>query len=79
MTGRESGRSGKKSKDASDDDLARLVDEIAEHMRQGEEVNWRDCISQHPRHAAALRELAPAIEMLAKFGVANREPPSGSP
>ncbi|HLJ12551.1 MAG TPA: hypothetical protein VKU82_15255 [Planctomycetaceae bacterium] len=51
-----------------DDDLARIVDELAERRRRGETLDWPACLRQHPRHAAALKELAPAIEILAKFG-----------
>jgi hypothetical protein len=55
------------SKNAADEELARLVDELAERLRRGESLDWPACLKRNPRYAEALKELAPAIEAIAKY------------
>lgn len=56
---------GINSPQADDEQLALVVNELAERLCEGERLDWRACLKEHPREAAALKELAPAIEMLA--------------
>jgi hypothetical protein len=53
--------------EANDERLAQLVDELAEQLCEGRNLDWPACLLEHPREAAALQELAPAIEVLAMF------------
>ncbi len=57
---------------SGDEDLASVVDELAERLRHGEKLDWPACLRQHPRHAEALKQLAPALEILVNFGGAKR-------
>ncbi len=52
---------------SGDEDLASIVDELAERLRHGEKLDWPACLRQHPRHAEALKEIAPALEVLVNF------------
>jgi hypothetical protein len=61
------GRAESESKNVGDEELARLVDELAERLRHGEVLDWPACLKRNPRYAEALKELAPAIEAMAKF------------
>ena len=54
--------------DAADEQLARVVDELAERLCEGERLDWPTCLKAHPGEADALKELAPAIEILVLFG-----------
>ncbi len=55
------------SAEPDDEQLALVVNELAERLCKGERLDWPTCYKEHPREAAALQELAPAIEMLAKL------------
>lgn len=59
---------------ADDEQLARVVDELAERLCGGERLDWPTCLKEHPGHAAALKELAPAIEILAMLGKEGASP-----
>jgi hypothetical protein len=66
---------------ADDAQLARVVDELAERLCEGERLDWPTCLKEHPGHAAALNELAPAIEilvLLGKEGASPGERPAGT-
>jgi hypothetical protein len=67
MNVKDGGRAENDSKYAVDEELARLVDELAERLRRGESLDWPACLKKNPRYAEALRELAPAIEAMAKY------------
>jgi hypothetical protein len=54
-----------------DEDLACVVDELAERLRHGEKLDWPACLRQHARHAEALKQLAPALEILVNYGGAT--------
>jgi len=62
-----SGQPGMNSAEADDEQLALVVNELAERLCEGERLDWPKCLQEHPREAAALKELAPAIEMLARL------------
>ncbi|MHB8970371.1 MAG: protein kinase domain-containing protein [Pirellulaceae bacterium] len=49
----------------SDQRLVDLIDQIAEQMRRGEVVSLETCVRQHPDDADRLRELFPALELMA--------------
>jgi len=68
MTGKESGQRGGNPQEANDEKLARVVDELTERLFEGERLDWPTCLEEHPGEAAALKELAPAIEILVMFG-----------
>jgi hypothetical protein len=53
---------------SDDEQLARVVDELAGRLCDGERLDWPSCLKEYPREAAALKELAPAIEILVMFG-----------
>jgi len=63
--------------ETGDEELARLIDEFAERLRNGESLDWPACLKQHPRYAETLQQLAPAIEALAKFGGLQRTKKAG--
>jgi len=69
-----SGQRGKDSPEADDEQLALIVNELAERLCEGERLDWPTCLKEHPREAAALKELAPAIEMLAKLKQGESDP-----
>jgi hypothetical protein len=50
-----------------DEQLARVVNELAERLCEGERLDWPACLKEYPDEAAQLQELAPAIEILAMF------------
>jgi WD40 repeat protein/serine/threonine protein kinase len=65
--------------------LAALVDELTDRLQAGEIVDLEAFIGRHPEHAQALRQLAPALEMMgelkrsgawdaASSGISGREP-----
>lgn len=56
----------------ADEDLARIIDDLAERLRHGEPLDWPACLRQHPRHAEALKQLAPALEILVNYGEAQQ-------
>jgi len=72
MTGDQDAQPQRNLNATSDDDLARIVDELAERLRHGETLDWSACLEQHPRHAEALKQLAPALEILVNFGEAQQ-------
>ena len=47
--------------------LAALVDELADRLQAGEAVDLEDFLGRHPEHAAALRRLVPALEMMGEL------------
>jgi len=62
------------SPEADDERLARVVDELAGRLCEGERLDWPTCLKEHPGEAAALKELAPAIEFLVMFGKEGAAP-----
>jgi hypothetical protein len=67
-------KKGSDSFNSGDEDLASIVDELAERLRHGEKLDWPACLRQHPRHAEALKEIAPALEVLVNFREVDRSP-----
>ena len=61
------GQLGGNSHEAEDERLAQVVDELAERLCEGGRIDWPACLAEHPEEAAALQELAPAIEILVMF------------
>jgi hypothetical protein len=72
MSSQGTDRPQKNANDVGEEDLARLIDDFAERIRRGEALDWVSCLKAHPRHAEALKQLAPAIEALAKYGGVER-------
>lgn len=68
MSRQQADQHGANSPEAGDEQLARVVDELAERLCEGERLDWPTCLKEHPGVAAGLKELAPAIEILAMFG-----------
>lgn len=60
--------------EANDEKLARVVDELTERLFEGERLDWPTCLKEHPGEADALKELAPAIEILVMFGKEGSSP-----
>lgn len=78
MTGNEAGKRGGNPQEANDEKLARVVDELTERLFGGERLDWPTCLEEHPGEAAALKELAPAIEILVLFGKEGASPDPGT-
>lgn len=57
--------------DSSESTLATIVDELAERIRLGEAIDWELYHEKGLPFARELQELAPAIEIVAKFGGAG--------
>src|SRR6516162_6856107 len=67
---------------ATDHSLAELIEELSARMEAGEAVDLQACLDAHPEHAAELRRLFPALQLLADFsgsGEANVPPDGGEP
>jgi serine/threonine protein kinase/WD40 repeat protein len=60
---------------SSDQALGRLVDALTAQLQAGEPVDLEACIREHPEYAAQLRQLLPALEMLAGLGRSAVEAP----
>ncbi len=56
---------------ADDQRLADLIDEIADKMRRGESVSLETCVGELPEYAERLRELFPAIQLVANLSVVD--------
>jgi serine/threonine protein kinase len=52
-----------------DQQVVDLVDDLARRMREGESVDLEAFLAEHAHHAHALRELFPALELLAQMSV----------
>jgi len=59
------------TRSASDRRLVDLIDQIAEKMRGGEAVRLETCVREHPDYADRLRELFPALELMADLSVVH--------
>ena len=55
----------------ADQQLVDLIDEIADKMRRGEAVSLETCVREHPDCAERLRELFPALELMADLSVVH--------
>jgi WD40 repeat protein/serine/threonine protein kinase len=60
---------------SSDQALGRLVDELTAKLQAGEPVDRQACLREHPEYAEQLRQLLPALEMLAGLGRSAVEAP----
>ena len=60
--------------EAGDEQLAQVVDELAGRLCDGERLDWPTCLKEHPGEAAALKQLAPAIEILVMLGKEGARP-----
>jgi serine/threonine protein kinase len=60
---------------SSDQALGRLVDELTAKLQAGEAVDREVCLREHPQYAEQLRQLLPALEMLAGLGRSAVEAP----
>jgi WD40 repeat protein/serine/threonine protein kinase len=49
----------------AEDDLAEVVEHLTARLKAGEAVDLDACLAAHPDHAAELRRLIPALELLA--------------
>jgi hypothetical protein len=57
---------------AADSELASIVDDLAERARRGEAIDWPLCYQRYRKFASELKELSPAIEMLARIAGARQ-------
>jgi serine/threonine protein kinase len=68
-----------RSESTDDDLLAELVEEYTTRLQNGESLNWSQFVAAHPERAAGLRQLLPAVHLLAGAGssdaVTNCAPP----
>ena len=62
-----------KSRAANEDELARLVDALADRLCRGERIDWKKCFTENPRHADSLMKLALALQALADMRVSERD------
>ncbi|MHB9078478.1 MAG: WD40 repeat domain-containing serine/threonine protein kinase [Pirellulaceae bacterium] len=53
-------------------EIARLCEEISDRLRHGETVDIEDYEAQWPHHADELRQLLPAMQMMAELKIATR-------
>ena len=60
---------------SSDQALGRLVDALTAKLQAGETVELEACCREHPQYAEQLRQLLPALEMLAGLGRSAVEAP----
>ena len=65
---------------AADPALAELVDRLTARLQDGEPIDFDAVAAQHPEYADRLRQLLPALEVLADLGrsAANEAAPSGT-
>jgi serine/threonine protein kinase/Tfp pilus assembly protein PilF len=54
----------------ADPELERLIEQVTARLQAGESINSQQLAEEYPQYAEQLRELLPAMEMLAKLGEA---------
>src|SRR5262249_17438206 len=67
---------------STDQRLAELIEELSARLDAGEPLDLQACLDAHPEHAAELRRLFPALQLLADFsrsGEANLPPDGPEP
>src|SRR5262245_7560053 len=58
-------------------ELARLVEEWTERLQAGQRPDLDSFLAEHPGHAAQLRDLLPALDLLGGLGASAGEQPLG--
>jgi hypothetical protein len=64
---------GAMSAEAEGENLERIVDELLQRLRRGEEIDWPGVYRRHLRHAEELKRLRPTMERLVKALLENGE------
>jgi len=58
--------------------LAELVEQFLTGLQEGERIEASAFAAQHPEHSEALKELLPALEMMASLGVSRSQAKEGA-
>ncbi len=53
-------------------EIARLCEEISDRLRRGETVDIEDYVARWPHHADELRQILPAMQMMARLRIETR-------
>jgi serine/threonine protein kinase len=57
--------------------IAELLDQVTELLAQRRDTDIESLLGRHPEHAERLRQLIPAMRLLANVGCAENAPPAG--
>jgi tetratricopeptide (TPR) repeat protein len=57
--------------------IAELLDQVTELLAQRRDTDVESLLGRHPEHAERLRQLLPAMRLLANVGCAENAPPAG--